>query len=534
MINRTHSIIGITLTSALLLGACSTGEADNQGFQAPDEHTLTFAWPYDIGEMDPHVYVPSQLFAQSMMYEPLVTYGEGGELIPHLAESWDISEDGLEYTFHLRDDVEFTNGTTFDADAVQSNFENILENIDIHSWLGFIPKINDTEAVDEYTFKITLTEPYYPTLQELTVVRPVRFGDTNVEDLDPALQDIQKSVGTGPWILDEYKVDEYATFVRNDDYWGDLPEEESLTIKVIPDAETRVLAFEKGDVDLIYGEGIISLDSFKQLESTGEYKTSVSDPVATRQLVMNTTKEQLSDERVRQALHYGFNKQGLVEGVTSGLEEAADYILPPNMPYTSNIDATPIEYDPDKAIELLEEAGWTLPNGSQVREKDGQPLEFELMYNTSESIQKTMAETLQSEWTALGVKLDIVGIELSTQIERFKANDFDMNFFSNYGAPYDPHTFANIIATEGFGFNEAISSYENKDEIIEQIDTVLKSTDEAEREELYREILGSLQEQAAIVPISYVNKIALYQEDISDFTFSPNRDEHSFSGIKRN
>lgn len=197
MINRTHSIIGITLTSALLLGACSTGEADNQGFQAPDEHTLTFAWPYDIGEMDPHVYVPSQLFAQSMMYEPLVTYGEGGELIPHLAESWDISEDGLEYTFHLRDDVEFTNGTTFDADAVQSNFENILENIDIHSWLGFIPKINDTEAVDEYTFKITLTEPYYPTLQELTVVRPVRFGDTNVEDLDPALQDIQKSVGTG-------------------------------------------------------------------------------------------------------------------------------------------------------------------------------------------------------------------------------------------------------------------------------------------------------------------------------------------------
>lgn len=214
------------------------------------------------------------------------------------------------------------------------------------------------------------------------------------------------------WILDEYKVDEYATFVRNDDYWGDLPEEESLTIKVIPDAETRVLAFEKGDVDLIYGEGIISLDSFKQLESTGEYKTSVSDPVATRQLVMNTTKEQLSDERVRQALHYGFNKQGLVEGVTSGLEEAADYILPPNMPYTSNIDATPIEYDPDKAIELLEEAGWTLPNGSQVREKDGQPLEFELMYNTSESIQKQWLKPYNLNGQPLELSLILLALSL--------------------------------------------------------------------------------------------------------------------------
>ncbi|RBN36179.1 nickel ABC transporter, nickel/metallophore periplasmic binding protein, partial [Priestia megaterium] len=80
-------------------------------------------------------------------------------------------------------------------------------------------------------------------------------------------------------------------------------------VKVIPDAETRVLAFEKGDLDMIYGEGVVSLDTFKQLKSTGKYETRVSEPIATRQLVMNTKTEQLSDERVRQALHYGFNKE---------------------------------------------------------------------------------------------------------------------------------------------------------------------------------------------------------------------------------
>lgn len=91
------------------------------------------------------------------------------------------------------------------------------------------------------------------------------------------------------------------------------------------------------------------------------------------------------------------------------------------------------------------------------------------MYDSAESIQKAMAETLQSEWAALGVKLNIVGVELTVQIERFKANDFELNFFSNYGAPYDPHTFVNVVGSEGFGFNEAISSYPNRDELLKQI-----------------------------------------------------------------
>jgi nickel transport system substrate-binding protein len=331
--------------------------------------------------------------------------------------------------------------------------------------------------------------------------------------------------------LEEYKADEYAIFKSNKNYWGELPKVEKIKIKIIPDAETRVLAFEKGDLDLIYGEGVISIDAFKQLDSTGSYETSISEPVATRQLVMNTKKEQLSDLRVRQALQYGFNKQAMVDGVTSGLEEKADYILPTNFPYTSDIDVTPIDYNVEKAQALLDEAGWKLPKGKNVREKDGKPLEIELMYDSAESIQKAMAETLQSEWAALGVKLNIVGVELTVQIERFKANDFELNFFSNYGAPYDPHTFVNVVGSEGFGFNEAISSYPNRDELLKQIAEVPGTTDEKERQELYSTILESLQDQGAIVPISYIKKIAVYQKDVSNFTFPANRDEHPFTGI---
>ncbi|KGR77188.1 nickel ABC transporter substrate-binding protein [Ureibacillus sinduriensis] len=517
----------------LSLYGCSDKSSENsKGDSNESSNILTFAWPRDIGDLNPHLYNPSQLFAQSMVFEPLVSYQDGGELKPHLAESWEISKDGKEYLFHLRQDVKFSDGTNFNAEIVKKNFDVVLKNLDLHSWLGFIPKVSKTEVVDEFTFKLVLKEVYYPTIQELAVVRPVRFlGEAGFPKDGDTSKGIAKPVGTGPWVLDEYKVDEYATFKRNENYWGELPDVEKIKVKIIPDAETRVLAFEKGELDLIYDEGVISLDSFKQLESTGSYQSSVSEPVATRQLVMNTNKEQLSDIRVRQALNYGFNKQAMVEGVTSGVEEQADYILPTNFPYTSDVEATKVEYNAEKAARLLDEAGWKLAKGTGIREKDGKPLEIELMFNSAESIQKTMAETLQSEWAAIGVKLNIVGVELTTQVERFKANQFDMNFFSNYGAPYDPHTFVNIVATEGFGFREAISAYPNKEELLNQIGKVQQTTDEAERQQLYTEILGSLQEQGAIVPISYIKKIAIYQKDVSNFKFPANRDEHPFTGI---
>lgn len=522
----------ILLLFAYLLGCASQKpEQANNESVAASEKAITIAWPRDIGTMNPHLYNPSQLIAQSMIYEPLISYGEGGELKPQLAESWEISEDGKVYTFKLRENVKFTDGSTFNANVVKKNFDAIMKNAEMHSWLGVISVIEKTEAVGEYGFKLTLKEAYYPTLQELAVVRPVRFlGEAGFPDDGDTSKGIKEAVGTGPWILADYKTDEYAVFKGNENYWGEAPQVDQVTIKVIPDAETRVLAFEKGEIDLIYGEGIISLDSFKQLKESGEYETSISEPVATRQLVMNTEKAQLSDVQVRLALQYGFNKQAMVDGITSGLEEKADYILPANLPYT-DIDVAPIDYDVEKAQALLDAAGWILPSGKAVREKNGQQLEIELMYDSKDSIQKAMAETLQAEWSAIGVKLNIVGVELTVQIKRFKGNDYELNFFSNYGAPYDPHTFVNIISEEGFGFSNTIANDTLKAELDQQVSDVLQTTDETEREALYKSILTTLQEEGSILPISYLKKIAVFHKGVTNFTFPANRDEHPFTDV---
>ncbi|MBX4160187.1 MULTISPECIES: nickel ABC transporter substrate-binding protein [Priestia] len=524
------TFVFILILSTLLVGCSNNnGESTSKGSH---DNMLTIAWPRDVGEMNPHVYNPSQLFAQSMVYEPLVSYQAGGKIKPNLAKSWEISEDGKVYTFHLREGVKFSDGTDFNAEIVKKNFDTILNNEELHSWLGFITKIAQTEVVDKNTFRLTLTEPYYPTIQELAVVRPVRFlGEAGFPKDGDTSKGIVKPVGTGPWILEKYKADEYAIYKRNENYWGEIPKVEKIKVKVIPDAETRVLAFEKGDLDMIYGEGVVSLDTFKQLKSTGKYETRVSEPIATRQLVMNTKTEQLSDERVRKALHYGFNKEALVKGVTSGLEEKADHILPTNLPYTKDIDVKLVKYNVEKAKALLDKAGWKLPKGKTVREKDGKLLEIDLMYDSAESIQKAMAETLQSEWAAIGVKLNIEGVELPDQVQRFKDNKFDINFYSNFGAPYDPHTFLNIVSSKGYGFNEAISAYPNKDELIKQMAKVPQTTDEKERQQLYSSILKSIQDQGAIIPISYMKKTAIYQKNVTNFNFPANRDENPFTGI---
>ncbi|PZT52182.1 nickel ABC transporter substrate-binding protein [Paenibacillus silvae] len=534
---RSTLMMVAALLLLLFIVGCSNKESGSasssaSGDQAASAKSITMSWPRDIGTMNPHTYNPSQLFAQSMIYEPLVSYQKGGKLEPALAESWTISDDGKVYTFKLRQGVKFSDGTPFNAEIVKKNFDSIMKNKKTHSWLGIVGVLGKTEVVDDHTFRMTLTEPYYPVLQDLSVVRPFRFlGAAGFPDDGDTSKGIKEPVGTGPWMLADYKQDEYAVFKRNPNYWGTAPAFDQITVKIIPDAETRVLAFEKGDLDLIYGEGVISLDAFQQLRDNDKYVSELSDPVGTRDLLLNSSNPKLSDVRVRKALQQGFNKKAMVEGVTLGLEEPADTALSKNYPYT-NVDLKPIEYNVEQSKALLDEAGWKLPAGGTVREKDGQKLEFELIFDKTDPIQKAMGETIQAEWSELGVKVNLTGLELTVQIKRLKANDFDLYFWYNYGAPYDPHSFINVVASPGFGISETLSALPMKKELDAEVHAALSSTDEKKRQELYTSILTTLQEQSAIVPISYVKKTAVYQKKIAKFVFPANRDENPFVGMQ--
>lgn len=530
------SFVGLVALLTIIIAGCgnTTKEGENRATQDSSK-VLTFSWSGDIGDVNPHTYFPNQWFSQAMVYESLVYYGEGGELKPWLAQSWDVSKDGKEYVFHLRKDVTFSDGSPFNATIVKKNFDTVLANAPQHEWMELINQIKSTEVVDDFTFKLILNKPYYPTLQELTYIRPLRFvGEAAFPDSQNTFKDGLKSpIGTGPWVLSEYKKNERAVFTRNEKYWGEKPKVDKVIVKVIPDGESRVLAFEKKDIDLIFGNGVISQDSFRFLKESGKYETKLSEPTATRALLFNTNREALKERKLRLAIQHAFDKQAVIDHIFYGTERKADTLFAPTIPYTK-IDVKPYEHDEEKAKQLLDEAGWKQVNGKPFREKAGKTLQLELMFISSDNIQKAIAEYTQGEFRKLGIDMKLTSKEEEDFWATANEGSFDLLFTASWGVPFDPHSYLSAITTPSEGGSpdyKALSGLPGKKELDKQIKEVLVSTDEAHRKMLYTDILTTLHEQAAYLPISYQSNIAVYHKNLSGVHFLPQEYEVPFTTI---
>ncbi|MFJ8256416.1 nickel ABC transporter substrate-binding protein [Peribacillus asahii] len=534
--NLFRSFVGLLVMFTICVAGCSNTTKDQENASDKEKtKVVTFSWPGDIGDLNPHTYFPNEFFSQAMVYEPLVYYGEGGEIQPWLAESWDISKDGKEYVFHLRKDVQFSDGSPFNAEIVKKNFDTVLDNRKQHEWVELINQIKSTEVVDEYTFKLTLNNSYYPTLQELTYVRPLRFvGEAAFPDSQNTFKDGLKSpIGTGPWVLSEYKKNEFAVFERNEQYWGTKPKVDKVVVKVITDGESRVLAFEKKELDFIFGNGVISQDSFQFLKNSGKYETKLSEPTATRTLLFNTNNEATKDRKVRLALNHAFNKQAVIDNIFYGMEAKADTLFPPVLDYTK-INVDPYEYDAAKAEQLLDEAGWKKVQGKPFREKDGKELQLEFLFNSTDNIQKSIAEFVQGDFRKLGIDIKLTSQESNTFWKTAFQGKYDLLFTSTWAVPFDPHSYLAAITTDsenGSPDYTALLGLPEKKEIDQKIKKVLLTTDEKERKMLYTDILMTLHEQAVYLPISYQSNVAVYHKNISGVDFLPQEVEVPITSI---
>lgn len=515
-IGKKWSLIIIILS--IIVGCNSKGSETEAQDKLGEKQSITISWPQDIGELNPHAYSPNQMFAQNLVYEPLVTYGTDGSVQPHLAEDWTISEDGREYTFLLRENVLFSDGTLFTAEVAKRNLDLVIAQKDNHNWLELVNQLEEVIAEDDYTLVLKLKNPYYPMLQELALVRPVRFMGEN--GFAEGGTDFITPIGTGPWVLKEYRKNEMALFERNEAYWGEKPKLEELIIKVIPDGESRVIAFENGEIDLIYGNGLISLDSYKFLRDSGQYQIGQSDPIGTRAIVINSNRGTTTDVNVRQAIIHGINTKNIVSELFYGTETVAETLFATNVPY-SDVGLIPYEYNVEKAIKLLEESGWYISEDSSFRTKEGSTLQVELSFDYSNQIQKSIAELMQGELRQIGIDLVLVGEESQSYYERQKTGKFNMTFNDTWGAPYDPHSFVSSMRTPSHADFMAQLGLEMKPEIDKKISEVLITTDEVKRQEIYNFILKTLHEQAIYLPISYTTNIAIYHDHVNNVEFSP-------------
>ena len=514
---------GTTEKAAEASGTETGAAAENGNSEKKEE--LVFVNYRDIRDLNPHLYA-GEMYAQEMLYETLVNITADG-YEGCLAESWDISEDGKTYTFHIRDGVKFSDGEVCDANAIKANFDAIIENKDRHTWLEMMNLLVGVSAPDDKTFVIELSEPYYPLLTELGVTRPFAMISPKAMKDGSTKDGVNAYIGTGPYVLTDFVTDEYAVFEANENYWGEQPKIKKITVKVIPDNQTRILALEKGEIDMIFGKNMIDADAINEYTGNDKFTVSLSDPTSTRQIVLNTTKEVLADKEVRQALQHATNKQAISDGIFYGLEQPADTLFAETVPYC-DIDLEPYAYDVEQAQSMLDEAGWVV-GADKIREKDGQKLNIDLLYNSDSVTEKAIAEYLQSEYQKIGISLNIHGEEEQSYRDNMKAGNFDMVFNICWGTPYDPQSSLAAMRAPVYGDYAAQLGLEDKAEIDQAITDILVSTDEQKRQDLYTFVLTRLHEDAVYIPLTYECNKAIYRSDLKGFHFTQTQYEVPFA-----
>lgn len=488
---------------------------------------LDYASTKDIRDINPHLY-SGEMAAQNMVFESLVLNTEKG-VAPYLAERWDISPDGKSYTFYLRHDVTFSDGEPFNAKAVKLNIEAILDNYERHAWLELVRQIDSVEIVDEFTVKLNLKNPYYPTLTELGLTRPFRFISPNSFINGKTKTGVANYIGTGPWVLTEHKKDQYAEFKVNPNYWGEKPVLNGVMWRVIPDRQTMLLSLQKGDIQLIFGADgdMLDMDSFEALMASDKFKTEMSAPIASRAIVLNSSRPMTSNQHVRQALQYAVDKEGIAQGILAGSEKVADTLMARSVPYCDF--SSPIyAYQPTKAVELLEATGWVLPKGETIRQKEGQKLQLLLSYNVNNAVEKEIAELIQDDFKKIGVGLTILGEEKQAYLDRQKNGDFDLQYSLSWGTPYDPASFVSSFRIPAHADYQGQKGLANKAQLDAMIGELLITPDETRRQELYKTLFTSLADQAVYIPLTYSRTKAIHRSELENVGFNPSQYEIPF------
>ena len=508
----------------LLLSACGN-EAPKKSEQGKKE--LVYASTKDIRNINPHLY-GGEMSAQNMVFESLVINTKEG-VKPWLASSWEIKDEGKTYLFHLRNDVKFSDGTPFNAHSVKQNIDAVLANRARHAWLELVNEISGSEVVDEFTYKLSLKHPYYPTLMELAMTRPFRFLSSNCFTEGSTKEGVKCYNGTGPWVLGEHEKNAYALFKTNPTYWGEKPKLQSIKWRVMPDHQTILLALQKGEIDLIFGADgdMINLDAFNVLQKEGKYTTLLSQPTASRAILLNTKQPITKDKTVREALQYAIQKEAIVSGILNNSESIAKTLFSLTTPYC-HIALSPKEYNIEKAKTLLDSAGWLMNEKEGVRMKEGAKMVLRFYYNINNAQEKTISEYIQTNFKALGIELKIIGEEKQAFLDRQKNGDFDLQYSLSWGTPYDPQSYISSWRMAAHGDYQAQLGLEKKAWLDEKIQAILIEPEDVKRKAMYEEVLRYIHDEDVYVPLSYSRTKAVFTPHLKGVSFNPSQYEIAF------
>lgn len=504
------------MCTMLLLGGCAS-EPAHSSQDGSEKKVLTYALAGELTNLSPMLMNSDNPGAVKMVYETLIGYA-AGEFQPALAERWEFNDDQTELTLYLRKGVTFHDGSAFDAEAVKANLEHQGANPNA-AFMRAVSTISNIEIVDEHTIRLIYSAPYVATLNDftypdvMTMAAPSTLEEGNFETLTG-------TVGTGPYIYEEFVKGSHTRLVRNTDYWGEAPQYDEIIIKYIPEPASRLKALQTGEIDLIFGSSLMTYDEYQQaLKIPGIEGTFAQGENETRNLAVNASGTMFSDVNVRRAVAMAIDKKAISDGLTYGYEAPADTLFPEGTPYTDITMNNLWRYDTQKAAALLDEAGWKLNASTGIREKDGAALKINLTYDNGVSINKDIATAIDSQLMQVGIDVETLGMEqMQWWMEAYSGN-YDLTIWNVPGPPEIPHTHFTIMLDSSAEY-AALLGLPDVQDVYNAINVYLSSADETEVQKAFDFLINHNNDNVIDIPLTYSKEMIVYNsEKISGYTF---------------
>jgi dipeptide transport system substrate-binding protein len=493
--------------------------------------TLVFCSEGSPEGFNPQFYTAGTTFDASSraVYDGLVDFERGTTtIIPGLAESWEVSEDGTQYTFKLRKGVKFHStgdfkpSREFNADDVLFTFERQWKadhpyhkvsggTYEYFNSMSMPDLLKAIEKVDDHTVRFTLTRPEAPFIANLgmdfAIIFSAEYAERMMKAGTPEQIDL-KPVGTGPFQLVNYQKDAVIRYKAHPDYWGGKAPIDNLVFAITPDASVRYAKLKAGECHVMPYPNPADLEAMRK-----DPAVNLLDKVGLNvgYLAFNTEKKPFDDKRVRQALNLAINKTAIIDAVFQGAGKVAKNPIPPTI-WSYNDAVRDYPYDPEKAKQLLAEAGF--PQGFET---DLWAMPVQRPYNPNA---RRMAEIVQADWDKVGVKAKIVSFEWGEYLKRSKDGEHQTLLLGWTGDNGDPDNFlAVLLGCDAVGSaNRARWCHKPFEELIQKAKRV---SDVAERTRLYQEAQAVFKEEAPWVTIAHSVVFQPVRKEVVDFRIDP-------------
>lgn len=476
-------VIGLNICCATPLAA-----------QARDE--LKVAIRAEPSTLDPHNSTALANFAvQKVIYDTLVTKNEKNEILPSLAESWDVIDDTT-VRFHLRPNVKFSNGQKLTAEDVRYSLWRATQERGSATMFSAFDG-EKTAVVDDLTIDIKVKYPFAPIFNYLASPRGDIICKSAMEEVGKKAY-ARSPVGTGPFILKDWNTGDSLVLERNENYWGNKPAYKRLTFRIITEAVNRSIELETGGVDIIYD---VAVSDINRLKNNAKVKVIQGPGYKFSYITMNMSRKPFDDIRVREALVKSLDMKSIVENVYKGSAKVADSLMAPTVFGYAKVG--PYDYDPERAKKLLAEAGYA----------DG--LSVTLMTNEDRNF-INVAEIAQNMWKQIGVTTDVQIMEQATLLSKAAKGTVTMGITNSTPTTGDPDHALMIWPTTYKSFLR--NSNTKIDEYLQAGKAAYKPE---KRKEIYAEALAYMWTQYNLIPICFTDAVYATASDVENFYCDP-------------